>query len=797
MSALGEDVEYVADIMISPAFTYITKLVDGDMFDGEPLSVKNAINFYLGDYIFEGIDPNSLTTITSGLNPEDKNYYKKVLEVCQKIKNTSYSNDNIEFAQNEYLTALEENSRAPKPAPLVKNEIDQIIKYFKECEIRDNFIAANGGIDDSAILILNEILPGVEEQGILGALCGLNQGLRTKTFDKIKFIQRIENYVNKQIQAALKQSKKETDKHAKIRLKVTEILGEEITFDLFNFASNDVYQKKMIDVMGYMKHTDNVLEIITTVPHFKQMLHTWAVDETFLRKASVKYNLEKHLMKEIKPNDNYSFNESEFTEIKKYVNDMMILNWFFNSDLKINIPTDQKIYNITGNDDYSLDGVLRLNDIHALASFKRLVENYIVPNLKQTEIGRNNAFLNALTITSDNTNSGIKSYLQLPIPMMDVEKSIELETAYNSYIRGFDEIATIDFGGMNVGDIFYLYNLIVNKDSFGQKSLTRLFENLVNSNRGSFLVNNYNQWIADLDKTGDYSELKLNLEDLTGRIVKHALNTDIGGGLQTEFNSDYTFEVPNFAKSWTTLSSEAKYAKTDNPKLKVISMYDVLEKLVPNITNPRLTEDSELYFDGLRIVSEADWGQSNDLMDLDETFKEYLKKQKAFIYNGKIYVNLDTADVTDTIHELTHLLLAQMKWNGDNNIRDNYYKLVSQVVNHPNFNDIANQYPWAHGSDLQEEVLVNLFQMYLQNKIFIDDNLLEKIVNSKDFTGTLIDTILKKVDNTIYADMPFDTLFNWNVDENLDIEFILKKHQKIMQLKDKLIEEEYLKMICK
>lgn len=812
MSSLGENVEYVADIMISPAFTYITKLVDGDMFDGESLSVKNAINFYLGDYIFAGIDPNSLTTITSGLNPEDKNYYKKVLEVCQKIKNTSYSNDNIEFAQNEYLTALEENSRAPKPAPLVKNEIDQIIKYFKECEIRDNFIAANGGIDDSAILILNEILPGVEEQGILGALCGLNQGLRTKTFDKIKFIQRIENYVNKQIQAALKQSKKETDKHAEIRLKVIEILGEETTFDLFNFASNDVYQKKMIDAMSYMKHTDNVLEIITTIPHFKQMLHTWAVDETFLRKASVKYNLEKYLMKEIKPNDNYSFNESEFTEIKKYVNDMMILNWFFDSDLKINIPIDQKIYNITGNDDYSLDGVLRLNDIHALASFKRLVENYIVPNLKQTEIGRNNAFLNALTITSDNTNSGIKSYLQLPIPMMDVEKSIELETAYNSYIRGFDEIATMDFGGMNVGDIFYLYNLIVNKDSFGQKSLTRLFENLVNSNRGSFLVNSYNQWIADLDKTGDYSKLKLNLEDLTGRIAKYALNTDIRGGLQTEFNSDYTFEVPNFAKTWKPLR-----------KINMIFGRETLEDRDRYINEGYPAWEATYftygeayeYFGDIEIITKDDWDYIDDSeLGLDifsPEEREYLKKQKAFIHNGKIYINAENGDYTDALHEWTHYILATMKWSNDPEKRNNYYKILSKVSNHPKFNDIARHYPWAHGSDLQEEVLVNLMQMWMQNKVFANDNVIEDFMQNDNYDGigTVFEMILKDdYDNTdlklgealeILRTEDFEEdrriyLDNFQGANNISL---LKKHQKIMQLKDKLIEEEYLKMICK
>jgi hypothetical protein len=187
--------------------------------------------------------------------------------------------------------------------------------------------------------------------------------------------------------------------------------------------------------------------------------------------------------------------------------------------------------------------------VHALASFKRLVETHIVPTLKQRDDLKDNAFLNALTVTSENLKSGIKSYLKLPVPMMDIEKSVELEAAYNSYINAFDEISTIDFGGMKLGDIFYLYNLIVNKDSFGQNSLTRLFENLVNSNKGSFLVNSFNEWIGDLDRSGDYSTIKINLVDLMGRISKYATDTSIRQPLNTMYNSDYTFEVPNFAKS--------------------------------------------------------------------------------------------------------------------------------------------------------------------------------------------------------------------------------------------------------
>jgi hypothetical protein len=49
--------------------------------------------------------------------------------------------------------------------------------------------------------------------------------------------------------------------------------------------------------------------------------------------------------------------------------------------------------------------------------------------------------------------------------------------------------------------------------------------------------------------------------------------------------------------------------------------------------------------------------------------------------------------------------------------------------------------------------------MYLQNKVFIGDNILDKFVSSNDFMGTILDTILKNSKDTIYADIPFNMFF--------------------------------------
>jgi hypothetical protein len=78
--------------------------------------------------------------------------------------------------------------------------------------------------------------------------------------------------------------------------------------------------------MDSIKHTDNILEIIVTVPHFKEMLNTWAVDETLLRKASARYNFEKHLLEEIKPSSTYAFKDLEYNQVKQFANDTLILN---------------------------------------------------------------------------------------------------------------------------------------------------------------------------------------------------------------------------------------------------------------------------------------------------------------------------------------------------------------------------------------------------------------------------------------------------------------------------------------
>ena len=72
--------------------------------------------------------------------------------------------------------------------------------------------------------------------------------------------------------------------------------------------------------------------------------------------------------------------------------------------------------------------------------------------------------------------------------MLDIDKSPNTVQIYGNILAGFNEIAEQGAGefGQTIGNLFYVYNMIINKDSFGQNAFTRIFENLIQTNATSF-----------------------------------------------------------------------------------------------------------------------------------------------------------------------------------------------------------------------------------------------------------------------------------------------------------------------
>lgn len=137
---------------------------------------------------------------------------------------------------------------------------------------------------------------------------------------------------------------------------------------------------------------------------------------------------------------------------------------------------------------------------------------------------------------------------------------------------------------------------------------------------------------------------------------------------------------------------------------------------------------------------------------------------QAFIYNGNIYINSDTASIDSKTHELLHILLGSMRFKNPKL----YFELIQTIQNLPNLEDYEVLYPNRTQSDFFEEVFVDQFSKYLsgiKNEIAnLDPDILYQV--SRNITRTL-DTILMG-DNTVSA-LDNITLYNSSLKDIAEI----------------------------
>lgn len=130
------------------------------------------------------------------------------------------------------------------------------------------------------------------------------------------------------------------------------------------------------------------------------------------------------------------------------------------------------------------------------------------------------------------------------------------------------------------------------------------------------------------------------------------------------------------------------------------------------INNPvfidQLSEDLADTF-GINIIP-----ISNDTINSTKEFSQFpdIQSAKAFIYNGNIYINTNTATIDSPIHEMLHLLFGAIKYT-DNQL---YNNLVQTAQQFNSFDRIARNYPNRTMGDLCEEVFITELANHLVGK---------------------------------------------------------------------------------
>lgn len=523
------------------------------------------------------------------------------------------------------------------------------------------------------------------------------------------------------------------------------------SFDLVRFITDPIYKQESIEKYEQNKVNFNILEVISAVPHFREMFNVLAINKSVLNSLSSRNRLEDIILNQLSRNFagvrmdvSKPLNKLEIRTIKDQIDKYLIRSWIISKGIEINVPASPK---------NPAPYILRLDNENNINKFRSYVENYAIPLLKDKL--KNNKFVQLLTF---GLRQGVPFY-KLPLNMVQVDNTQKTRALYEEALYAFNNLNKVKITGidMNLVDMFYLYNLVVNQDKFGPNSMTRIFEDLVSSGNEDLLIYDFNNWIDSQ-----------NIEDLVNRFrteensIRFNLveSTPIVDGT----NSDIGFKETPLEED----IEEAQYEElADNP---VKENNEVAEyyQTNPSTKSKLITIIKESNLKGLHIVTDS------DLVNEDST----TRNARGFVKNGEIYINVDRAEDDTVVHEFSHLYLADAKVNSPNE----YYSVLSRVRNTGTWKYMREipEYQNKRGSDFDEEVLATLIERaYNEGLGGVDYDVAIDALNltSPEFKSFIKSDILPSLGETLI--------------ENY------KVSQKIATLKNKLIKDNIIKEDCK
>ena len=138
---------------------------------------------------------------------------------------------------------------------------------------------------------------------------------------------------------------------------------------------------------------------------------------------------------------------------------------------------------------------------------------------------------------------------------------------------------------------------------------------------------------------------------------------------------------------------------------------------------------------------------------------------RAFIKDGKVYINQDTATSADVFHEYTHLLLGVLKASNF----DGYVKLLNTIASIKKDKwvgkvqeEVRAKYKGRSEMDIQEEVFATLFGDYLAGKRtdLLSEELTDAMKQTKNNTDKALSKVFEGMNgddiNTIYKGTIYD-----------------------------------------
>lgn len=488
--------------------------------------------------------------------------------------------------------------------------IDKLINYY-------NTIGKN--ISPQRIKTVDnfmKIAKDADEITLLGGILSINQGIKSDSYAQYSFFRKFNDRFYKRFDDAMDEKKLKSYSDfdlAKSNIKIKEELqialnispeeANTLYLSVLNSFSFEKYIDKINDgsdpmfveaskiIYNNLKQVVNILDIVDTVPQYKQMLKASITTDniiniTTLRKKSVDNIVKEVFRKSIfapakitikgVPNivHDTTLSEEVYDKIHKAVNDILIVKWM--RSLKERGIITATLYEETIiNKGGMLEKIshpegklvtINLGTTLGRANFLTIFSKMVL-DLKLNPQYADNSFIKNLGTDKEvDRLTGTKyKFWRLPMNLMNVTEHNINE--FNTYVTDFNRLSAPTFGNNSIKDLFFIYNMLIHRDIANKSSFSKLFEKDTSLSEGSLFFN-YINTVAHLDQTGEFLKegVDYNIEDLLSRGVSTLIDD------RKKSNADSTY-VGDFAHKRTKKGDAyiTTYFKWDNKAYNKIS----------------------------------------------------------------------------------------------------------------------------------------------------------------------------------------------------------------------------------
>ena len=433
----------------------------------------------------KGVQPITKASSLSGMvkhllqfNRFDYIYNQAKSDLNDFYKNTIAKNGTKEYAAN-WLASMK-----------------QMVSYIQGMSAKIQKFNSPIGRD------LRVLAQGAEEMRILGSILSINKGLKASMSDAETFIDTIENLIYNR-KEAMGMTPKESDR-----------------IDFHRFMVDEEYQREKIDVYEKVKHSVNILHLISKVPHFNGYLKTQMIPTAFFMTSSIKYRTIHKYRQNVDPEntekpvsifklfgvDSRKEKESILKGLENLIHFKMFTRWVYDSKLQLKVPAGFSYFSKKGSTVVTPESGATINlwTEAGLATFKKYMEEVVIPSLRDNPEWENNEFVkNLIKISYNKTpvHSSVTTYSLQGDLMTKQGRQAELNARM---FADFQELAGISFqpenGIPSLADAFYLYAQYCYMGKKGKKSLMALFDS--DKSRGD-LARSFTEHIASMDVDGE------------------------------------------------------------------------------------------------------------------------------------------------------------------------------------------------------------------------------------------------------------------------------------------------------